>query len=92
MLSGGDHPSYIMRRLVRFASEDIGLADPNALLKTIAAWDVFERIGRPEGEIAIVQSVFILLQHQNLMRYTVLKTPVFVWLRKPVQFRHQNIY
>jgi putative ATPase len=60
MLVGGDDPNYIMRRLVRFASEDIGLADPNALLQTITAWDAFERIGRPEGDIAIAQTVIYL--------------------------------
>jgi putative ATPase len=60
MLSGGEDPRYIARRLVRFASEDIGLADPNALLQAIASWDAFERIGSPEGELAIVQSVIYL--------------------------------
>ena len=60
MLSGGEDPRYIARRLVRFASEDIGLADPNALLQVIASWDAFERIGSPEGELAIVQSVIYL--------------------------------
>jgi len=60
MFSGGEDPRYIARRLVRFATEDIGLADPNALLQTIAAWEAFERVGSPEGELAIVQSVIYL--------------------------------
>jgi putative ATPase len=60
MLEGGEQPVYIARRLVRFASEDIGLADPNALPQAIAAWDAFERLGSPEGELALVQCVAYL--------------------------------
>jgi len=60
MLSGGEDPRYIARRLVRFASEDIGLADPNALPQSIAAWEAFERLGSPEGELAIVQCILYL--------------------------------
>ncbi len=60
MLAGGEHPRYIARRLVRFASEDIGLADPNALVQALAAWDTYERLGSPEGELAIVQCVIYL--------------------------------
>jgi len=60
MLSGGEDPRYIARRLVRFASEDIGMADPNALAHSLAAWEAFERIGSPEGELAIAQSVIYL--------------------------------
>jgi putative ATPase len=60
MLSGGEDPRYIARRLVRFASEDIGMADPNALPHSIAAWEAYERIGSPEGDLAIAQSVIYL--------------------------------
>ena len=60
MLEGGEDPCYIARRLVRFASEDIGLADPNALTQALAAWEAFERLGPPEGELAIVQCVIYL--------------------------------
>jgi len=60
MLAGGEDPHYIARRLVRFASEDIGLADPNALPQSIAAWEAYERLGSPEGELAIAQSVIYL--------------------------------
>ena len=60
MLSGGEDPRYIARRLVRFASEDIGLADPNALPQSIAAWEAFERLGSPEGELALVQCILYL--------------------------------
>lgn len=60
MLAGGEDPLYIVRRLVRFASEDVGLADPNALVQTLAAWDTYERLGSPEGELAVAQAVIYL--------------------------------
>ena len=60
MLAGGEDPHYIARRIVRFAVEDVGLADPNALTQTIAAWQAFERIGSPEGELALAQAVIYL--------------------------------
>lgn len=60
MMAGGEDPRYVARRLVRFASEDIGLADPNALPQSIAAWEAYERLGSPEGELAIVQCVLYL--------------------------------
>jgi len=60
MLTGGEDPRYIARRLVRFASEDIGLADPQALTQALAAWEVYERLGSPEGELAIAQAVVYL--------------------------------
>jgi putative ATPase len=60
MLAGGEDPRYIARRLVRFASEDIGLADPQALAHTLAAWDAYERLGSPEGDLALAQAVIYL--------------------------------
>ena len=60
MLAGGEDPRYIARRLVRFAVEDIGMADPQALLQATAAWEAYERLGSPEGELAIVQCVVYL--------------------------------
>jgi putative ATPase len=57
MLVGGEHPIYIIRRVVRMAVEDIGLADPQALNQAIAAWDAYDRLGSPEGELAIAQAV-----------------------------------
>lgn len=60
MLEGGEDPRYIARRLVRFSSEDIGLADPMALPQTLAAWEAYERLGSPEGELALVQAVIYL--------------------------------
>lgn len=60
MLDGGEDPLFIARRLVRFANEDIGIADPQAVHQAIAAWDVYERLGSPEGELAIGQAVVYL--------------------------------
>jgi len=60
MLDGGEDPKYIARRLVRFAVEDIGMADPQALTQTLAAWDTYDRLGSPEGELAIAQAVIYL--------------------------------
>ena len=57
MLDGGCDPLYIARRVVRMAIEDIGLADPRALQIALDAWDTFERLGAPEGELAIAQAV-----------------------------------
>lgn len=56
MLTAGEEPLYVVRRLVRFASEDIGLADPQALIQCLAAKDAYEFLGSPEGELAIVQA------------------------------------
>ena len=60
MLDGGCDPLYIARRVVRMASEDIGNADPRALPLCLSAWDVQERLGSPEGQLAIAQAVVYL--------------------------------
>lgn len=60
MLDGGCDPLYIARRVVRMASEDIGNADPRALPLALSAWDTQERLGSPEGELAIAQAVVYL--------------------------------
>lgn len=60
MLDGGCDPLYIARRVVRMASEDIGNADPRALTLAISAWDTQERLGHPEGALAIAQAVVYL--------------------------------
>ena len=60
MLDGGCDPLYIARRVVRMASEDIGNADPRALTLALEAWDVQERLGSPEGELAIAQAVIYM--------------------------------
>ncbi len=60
MLMAGEDPLYILRRMVRFASEDIGLADPQALTLTMAAQQAYHFIGQPEGELAIAQAAVYL--------------------------------
>jgi putative ATPase len=60
MLVAGEEPLYLLRRLVRFASEDIGLADSNALAVTLAAKDAYDFLGSPEGELAIVHACLYL--------------------------------
>jgi putative ATPase len=60
MLTAGEEPLYVLRRLVRFASEDVGLADPQALIQCLAAKDAYEFLGSPEGELAIVQACLYL--------------------------------
>jgi len=56
MLTAGEEPLYVLRRITRFASEDIGLADPQALVQCLAAKDAYEFLGTPEGELAIAQA------------------------------------
>ncbi|HEY9091586.1 replication-associated recombination protein A [Parasphingorhabdus sp.] len=56
MLVAGEEPLYVLRRIVRFASEDIGLADPQALVQALAAKDAYDFLGSPEGELAIAQA------------------------------------
>jgi putative ATPase len=60
MIDGGCDPIYIARRIVRIASEDIGNADPRALTLTLAAWDSYDRLGSPEGELALAQAIIYL--------------------------------
>src|ERR1700732_44492 len=60
MLAGGEDPNYILRRLTRAAVEDIGLADPQAVVQALAAWDAYDRLGSPEGELALAQCVIYL--------------------------------
>ena len=60
MLDGGVDPRYIARRLIRMAAEDIGLADPRALRLALDATEVYERLGSPEGELALAECVVYL--------------------------------
>jgi putative ATPase len=60
MLEAGEDPLYIARRMVRFASEDVGLADPRALLVTVAAQQAFHFLGRPEGDLALAEAAVYL--------------------------------
>lgn len=60
MIDAGEDPLYLLRRLTRFAMEDVSLADPGALPFAIAAWDAYERLGSPEGDLAIAELVVYL--------------------------------
>ncbi len=60
MLVGGEDPKFLARRLTRMAVEDIGMADPQALLQCTAAWETYERLGSPEGELALSQALVYL--------------------------------
>lgn len=60
MMTAGQDPMYIFRRLTRFAMEDIGLADPNAMQMALAAWQIYERMGSPEGDLSLTQLVIYL--------------------------------
>ncbi|MBR1605534.1 MAG: replication-associated recombination protein A [Alphaproteobacteria bacterium] len=55
MITSGEDPKYILRRLTRFAIEDVSLADPNAVTQAIACWETYERLGSPEGDLAVMQ-------------------------------------
>ena len=60
MMTSGQDPKYILRRLTRFAMEDVGLADPQAMQIALSAWQIYERMGSPEGDIAITELVIYL--------------------------------
>ncbi len=60
MLTGGEDPRYLARRITRMAIEDIGLADPQAQGICLQAWEIYERLGSPEGELALAQAVTYL--------------------------------
>src|SRR5690606_19122783 len=60
MLDGGVDPAYLARRLTRMAMEDIGLADPRALSLALEAWNAWERLGSPEGELAFAELAIYL--------------------------------
>lgn len=60
MMTSGQDPMYLFRRLARFAMEDVGLADPNAMQVALAAWQLYERMGSPEGDLALTELVIYL--------------------------------
>jgi putative ATPase len=71
MLTGGEDPKFLARRLVRMASEDVGLADPTALQVALNAWDSFERLGSPEGDLALAEAtVYLALAPKSNALYT----------------------
>jgi putative ATPase len=70
MLASGEDPLYVARRMIRFASEDVGLADPQALPQTLAARDAFRQLGSPEGELALAQAaVYLALAPKSVALY-----------------------
>ncbi|WP_137699522.1 replication-associated recombination protein A [Marimonas lutisalis] len=74
MLEGGEDPRYLARRITRMAVEDIGLADPNAQTHCLHAWEVYERLGSPEGELALAQAVvYLALAPKSNAAYTAYK-------------------
>ncbi|MCK0531254.1 replication-associated recombination protein A [Sphingobium agri] len=75
MLTAGEQPLYVLRRLVRFASEDIGLADPQALVQCLAAKESYDFLGSPEGELAIVQAcLYCATAPKSNAAYAAMKT------------------
>lgn len=74
MLEGGEDPRYLARRITRMAIEDIGLADPDAQTHCLSAWNTYERLGSPEGELAIAQAlVYLALAPKSNAAYTAYK-------------------
>lgn len=74
MLDGGEDPKYIARRMTRMAVEDIGLADPQAMPLCIAAWETYERLGSPEGELALAEAlVYLATAPKSNASYTAYK-------------------
>ncbi len=74
MLAAGEDPFYVARRMLRFASEDVGLADPQALPQTLAAWEAYHRLGSPEGELALAQAaVYLALAPKSTAVYEAYK-------------------
>jgi putative ATPase len=94
MLDGGVDPRYVARRVLRMASEDIGLADPRALQLSLQAADVYERLGSPEGELALAQAVvYLAVAPKSNAVYTAWKA-VRAWVKqdgtRPVPDRLRN--
>jgi putative ATPase len=82
MLEAGEDPRYIARRVTRMAVEDIGLAEPEALRHCLSAWECYERLGSPEGELAIAQAViFLALAPKSNAAYTAYKAALKVAAR-----------
>lgn len=70
MLEAGEDPGYVARRMVRFATEDVGLADPAALGRALDGWAAFERLGSPEGELALAQvAIYLALAPKSVATY-----------------------
>lgn len=75
MLESGEQPEYVARRMARFAVEDVGLADPNAVRRALDAWEAYERLGSPEGDLALVQAaIYLALAPKSDAAYQALKS------------------
>jgi len=75
MLEGGEDPRYLMRRITRMAVEDIGLADPQAQVICLQSWETYERLGSPEGELALAQALtYLALAPKSNATYVAYKT------------------
>ena len=84
MLEAGEDPLYLARRLIRFASEDVGLADPNALSQALAAREAYHRLGPPEGHLALAQAtVYLALAPKSNALYEGYKKTLEVIARRP---------
>ena len=94
LLDGGADPRYLARRLVRMASEDIGLADPRALRLTLDAAEVYERLGSPEGELALAQATVYLAvaakSNATYMAYKAVRAFVAQDASRPVPMQLRN--
>ncbi|MCK4756243.1 replication-associated recombination protein A, partial [candidate division WOR-3 bacterium] len=94
MLEAGEDPLYIARRLVRFAVEDIGAADPQALVVAIAAKDAVDFIGRPEGDLALAECVVYLARvpksNEIYLAYEQAKEDALKTLAEPVPMHIRN--
>ncbi|MEM9558243.1 MAG: replication-associated recombination protein A [Acidobacteriota bacterium] len=74
MLESGEQPEYVARRMVRFAAEDVGLADPSALGRAVDAWEAYERLGSPEGDLVLAQlAVYLALAPKSNAVYAAYK-------------------
>jgi putative ATPase len=70
MLEAGEQPEYVARRMTRFAAEDVGLADPGALRLALACWETYERLGSPEGELALAElAIYLALAPKSVSVY-----------------------
>jgi putative ATPase len=94
MLEAGEKPEYIARRLVRFASEDIGLADPNALVQALAAFDAARKLGMPECDVCLAQAVVYLARapksNELYAAYGQVKKDVELSQNEPVPIHLRN--
>ncbi len=86
MLEAGEEPKYVARRLLRFASEDVGLADPRAMEQTLAAWQSFERVGLPEGLIFLTQAtLYLALAPKSVATYEAEKAARHAVAERPAE-------